>query len=138
SLPEILTRYQDSLFKDWISLQSAASPRRLSATEERQLASESREFVSVFLKAAQTGNLTDITKPEWTPVREFLTAASASRAKAGATPVDTAVFIFSLKEPLFTRLRQEIGEGLELAEEIWSATRILDRLGLFTMEAFQK
>ena len=137
-LPEILTRDQDSLLKEWLSLQSAASPRRLNATEEKQLASESREFVSVFLKAAHSRNLTDITKPEWTPVREFLSAASATRAKSGATPVDTAMFIFSLKEPLFARLRQEIGEGPELAEEIWSATRILDRLGLFTMEVFQK
>ena len=137
-LPEILTRGQDSLLKEWMSLQSAASPRRLSATEERQLAGESREFVSVFLKAAQGGNLKDITKPEWKPVREFLAAASASRAKSGATPVDTATFIFSLKEPLFARLRQELGDGPELAEEMWSATRILDRLGLFTMEVFQK
>ena len=137
-LPEILTRDQDSLLKDWVSLQSAASPRRLSATEEKQLASESREFVSVFLKAAQSGNFTDISKSEWAPVREFLSGVSASRAKAGATPVETATLIFSLKEPLFARLRQELGNGPEVAEETWSASRILDRLGLFTMEAFQK
>jgi rsbT co-antagonist protein RsbR len=135
---EVLARDQDGLLKEWISLQTAASPRRLNASEEKQLANESREFVSVLIKATQAGNLADITKPEWAQVREFLTGVSVSRTKAGSGPVQTATFIFSLKEPLFTRLREELGAGPALADEVLAATRILDRLGLFTMEAFQR
>jgi len=45
---------------------------------------------------------------------------------------------FSLKEPLFQRLRQEIGEGPELSSELWNATTLLNRLGLYTIECFSR
>ena len=45
---------------------------------------------------------------------------------------------FSLKEPLFQRLRQEIGEGPELSSELWNATTLLDRLGLYTIKCFSR
>ena len=137
-LPEILATHEDSLLKEWISLQTASAHRRLSPAEERQLAANSREFLSVFRAAAQSGNTTDITKHEWAQTREFLTDVSATRAKAGFTPAQTATFIYSLKEPLFNRFREEITDAKSLADEIWATTIILDRLGLFTMEAYQK
>ena len=41
------------------------------------------------------------------------------------------MFVFSLKQPLFARLRSELkGDADALAEEIWSATVLLDKLGL--------
>jgi rsbT co-antagonist protein RsbR len=47
--------------------------------------------------------------------------------------------VFSLKEPLFALLRQKIGKNPDrLAEEIWTATLLLDKLGLYTVETFQK
>jgi rsbT co-antagonist protein RsbR len=49
------------------------------------------------------------------------------------------MFVFSLKEPLFARLRQEIGSDTTvLAEETWVANILLDRLGLFTTEVYQQ
>ena len=45
----------------------------------------------------------------------------------------------SLKEPLFTRLRGELGSDANaLADEIWIGTVLLDKLGLYTTEIFQK
>ena len=137
-LSGILATHEDSLVAQWISLQMAASSRRLNTAEEKQLATSSREFLSVLRAAAQSGNETDITKPEWSQAREFLTELSASRAKAGFTPAQTATFIYSLKEPLFDRLRQEVSDAKRLADEIWTATLMLDRLGVFTMEAYLK
>ena len=61
------------------------------------------------------------------------TRRSASRLS------ETATFVFSLKEPLFALLRQKIGKDPDrLAHEIWLATLLLDKLGLYTVEAFQK
>jgi rsbT co-antagonist protein RsbR len=135
-LPEILTNHEDTILRDWMSLQTTgASGRRLSVAEEKQLASGSREFLVAFRGALQSGNLSDLEKPEWSPVRDFLASFSASRAKAGFSPGQTAMFIFSLKEPLFTQLRKE---GQSFVEEIWNANTILDRLGLFTTEVYQK
>jgi rsbT co-antagonist protein RsbR len=72
-------------------------------------------------------------------VREILTDLSRSRAQQGFTASETATFVFSLKQPLFARLRQELVENPDaLAEEIWAATVLLDTLGLFTTEVYQQ
>ncbi len=62
-----------------------------------------------------------------------------ARARQGFSPTETATFVFSLKQPLFARLRKELGsDAQKLADEMWVATLILDQLGLFTTESFQK
>jgi rsbT co-antagonist protein RsbR len=72
-------------------------------------------------------------------VRELLSTISVERARLGFTPLETATFVFSLKEPLFARLRQELGmDAAGLAEETWAANVLLDRLGLFTTEVYQQ
>jgi rsbT co-antagonist protein RsbR len=48
------------------------------------------------------------------------------------------MFVFSLKQPLFARLRKELREGEALVTEMWNATLLIDQLGLFTTEAFLK
>ena len=117
---------------------SKSTGRRAGAAEEKQLAVYARDFLAALQKALQHGNLDDLSKPEWTEARELLSRISASRAQAGHTPLQTATFIFALKEPLFRRLRHEVGDGQQLADEIWNASLILDRLGTFTMEEFQR
>jgi rsbT co-antagonist protein RsbR len=64
---------------------------------------------------------------------------SRARATQGFSPSDTAVFVFSLKEPLFQMLRREIGSNADqLASQIWDITRLLDRLGLYTIECYSR
>jgi len=47
--------------------------------------------------------------------------------------------VFSLKKPIFARLRKELGSNAEqLAEETWVATELLDKLGMFTVQSYQK
>ena len=47
--------------------------------------------------------------------------------------------MFSLKEPLFQLLRREIANDADrLADAIWTATRLLDQLGLYTIECYQR
>jgi rsbT co-antagonist protein RsbR len=81
----------------------------------------------------------DITAPGWDQSRTVLEDVSRSHATLGLTPSETATFVFSLKEPLFALLRQKIGTDPDrLAREIWIATSLLDKFGLYTVEAFQK
>ena len=47
--------------------------------------------------------------------------------------------MFSLKQPLFTRLRQAHGPDADgLAEDVWQATVLLDTLGLYSTEMYQQ
>jgi rsbT co-antagonist protein RsbR len=57
----------------------------------------------------------------------------------GFTSDQTATFVFSVKKPIFARLRTELGKEPEaFAEETWVATELIDKLGLLTVRAFQK
>jgi rsbT co-antagonist protein RsbR len=64
---------------------------------------------------------------------------SAHRARQGFTPVETATFVFSLKQPLYARLREEYAsQPQELADMSWTVNLMLDSLGLYTTEVFQR
>jgi rsbT co-antagonist protein RsbR len=69
----------------------------------------------------------------------LLEEVSAARVVDGFSPSQTAGFVFSLKEPLFNVLRREFsGNADHLAEATLAASMLLDRLGLYTFEAYQR
>ncbi len=105
---------------------------------ETELVEQSRMLLQGIRHALETGG-TDVTGPAWSDVRELLNEMSRTRARQGFSPTETATFIFSLKQPLFTRLRQQFARDAEtLADETWIATVLLDKLGLYTTEVYQK
>jgi len=127
------------LLEEWIREQLASDIWRGDLLPESELRRQSSEFLGALRQAAESDNLTDIMTPQWSEVREILTDLSRSRVQQGFAPSETATFIFSLKQPLFTRLRQELEQDADtLANEYWAATVLLDELGLFTTEAYQK
>ena len=136
-LAEALEKREQEIAAGWLERQSA-SLKRLSGAEQQEVGRQSREFLKA-VKVASQSDGADISSPSWAPVREFLTDLSAMRAKGGYTSSETASFIFSMKQPLFEALRQELGNNVEaLAAETWRATELLDSLGLLTTESFQK
>ena len=68
----------------------------------------------------------------------MLASVSRTRSQRGFTPSETATFVFSFKQPLFNRLRSEAQDGAALVEDILLATNLLDELGLWTTEVYQK
>jgi rsbT co-antagonist protein RsbR len=139
-IPDILAQSGAEMLGEWMQTQlSGLSSRTASLIREADLREQSKEFLAALREAIRTGALEDITGPEWSTVREFLDGISGSRARQGFTPAETATFVFSLKKPLFERLRREYGKDADtLAAEVWTATALLDQLGLYTAEAYQK
>ncbi len=137
-LAEILRNYEADLLEDWLREQRASGTLRPELLSETELRAQSREFLNAMQQAAQGGNLTDITTPEWKNTRDLLARISSIRASLGFSPAETATFVMSLKQPLFTRLGKEMdGQNLEgLLGEIWTVTTLLDKLGLYTTEVF--
>jgi rsbT co-antagonist protein RsbR len=139
-IPEMISKRESDLLADWIREQLAATTLRSDLIKESELREQSRRFLNLLVRAAlQQPNLDNINASAWDETREFLSGISRSRAHQGFLPSETAIFIFSLKQPLFTLLRQELeGDSRRLADEMWVATALLDKLGLFTTEAYQK
>ena len=138
-LPEMVRKYEGQLLVDWMEQQLAIPTRRRDMLSEAELREQSRQFLGAFRETIQDGASADITTPQWENVRAMLTNISSSRARQGFTTMETAMFIFSLKQPLFARLRQELVEEPQvLIDELWAATMLLDKLGLFTSEVYQR
>jgi rsbT co-antagonist protein RsbR len=69
----------------------------------------------------------------------MLESFSRSRGLQGFTPSETATFVFSLKEPLFSALRKsDDSDPVELVENMLAADFLLDKLGLYTTEVYQQ
>jgi rsbT co-antagonist protein RsbR len=135
-LYDILARHEADLLREWLREQTKAL--RSDLIREEELKEQSSEFLRLFLETLRAGDEVDISGARWSEVRGFLEKISASRAVQGFSPTQTATFVFSLKQPLFTRLRTEAKSADDLASDIWRVTLLIDSLGLFTTEVFQK
>jgi rsbT co-antagonist protein RsbR len=138
TIVDLLTRHEKPVLEEWLREQLDALSARQDLITEADLRLQSAEFLAIFTSACRAGSLADVTTPEWKPVLDFLAGVSRSRALQGFSPSETATFVFSLKQPLFARLRKELGaDPSTLADEMWTATVLLDKLGLHTTEVFQ-
>ena len=136
-IPQILAQNADNLLAAWTAQQlTVVTKDRLGRGE---LEEQMRQFLRLFIEALQHGDARQLSGSDWDNVRDLLASITHSRAQQGFTPSETATFVFSLKQPIFERLRQESGaDGQDLAEDLWSISSVLDRLGLWTTEAYQK
>jgi len=134
----LIQQHEEALLAEWIKAQQRAKRRAgAGVMTQEQLASESAGFLRRFMEALASGHA-DTSNAAWEGVRELLGDLSRSRARQGFTPSETALFVFSLKEPLFSRMRASIKDADELGTAIWDATTLLDDLGLRTTEVNQK
>ena len=136
-IARVIEENSAALLADWIAAQSGVLSARGSISAN-ELRSQSREFIALLQKAAAS-NPAGVDGSGWEDVRGFLGELSRSRAIQGFSPTETATFVFSLKQPLFARLREAAGSDSDaLASDIWNATLMLDDLGLYTTEVYQK
>jgi rsbT co-antagonist protein RsbR len=135
-LATILAAHEKDVLNEWVDQQLAAVTRRRDLINDQELREDSRRFLAIFRQAAQNESGADA---DWSEARAFLEDLSRTRARQGFSPSETATFVFSLKQPIFARLRQELGRDPDaLAGELWSTSVALDRLGLYTTEIYQK
>ena len=137
-ISDLLSRHEPAILQDWIRMQ-LADPGRSHMLKDADLQQDSRTFISLLRAAIDSGQITDVTAREWDHVRRMLDDLSRNRATLGFSPSQTAMFVFSLKEALFPQLRADLGKDpTKLANATWAVSSLLDRLGLYTTEVYQK
>jgi rsbT co-antagonist protein RsbR len=128
---------QDHILKHWMDYQLSALTLRRDRVKESDLREMSRRFLDLFSEAFSAS--ADASSPSWKPVKEHIAEVTRSRAEQGFSPSETATFVFSLKQPLFDLAQQRAGQdSKKLAEMLWDLTALLDKLGLYTTEAYQE
>jgi rsbT co-antagonist protein RsbR len=134
-LSTVVTGHHAALLSGWLENQRRDGAVRTSDDTTRL----ATQFLELFRNALSAGQFDDIDADEWALVRDMLETMSRGRALEGYSPTETATFVFALKQPLFALLREQLGADADrLSEEIWTATKLLDKLGLFTTESFQR
>lgn len=134
----VLKKYEDDLLSEWMR-HLAASAGKDSRLSEEKMRGQAKEFLSLLQQATQSGDINDTTSSHWKEIGTFLDGLSRDRVQQGFSSDQTAMFVFSLKRPLFDRLRTELAKDPEaLAEETWATTELLDKMGLLTVKAFQR
>lgn len=137
-LAQTLKEKESEIVRDWLKEQMTALSRR-GVIKEAELQEQCSKFISALAAALQKGRFASIDDDAWTDVRDILRTISESRGVQGFTPTETAIFVFSLKPPFFKLLRTQHGSNAQaLADDILLATDVLDRLGLYTTEVYQK
>jgi rsbT co-antagonist protein RsbR len=137
-LLELFGKHEDQLLHDWFREQSIVKlleTRRVSASEAQK---QSTELLRLLGRLPKDANTADISTPVWSAVRDYLDVVSSQWAEQGLSSSETALFILSLKQPLFTLIRSEVKDLAELPDLTWEATLLLDNLGLYTIEQYQQ
>jgi rsbT co-antagonist protein RsbR len=135
-LAELLKKDEADVLGKWVQQQLPSHRRDLMS--EGDLREQSRSFLRALATALERDPAGDVQAPGWSDVRDAVGEVSRSRARLGFTPSETAMFVFSLKQALFELLRRSDVQGDELADTMWTATSMMDRLGLMTVEEYQR
>ena len=137
-ISQLIQDHQADIGADWVQ-QLEALTVRASVVSKDQLRKHCQQFLTAFAQATRGGELDNIDHRSWDEVRDLLSEISSSRARNGSTPSETATFVFSLKQALFARLNQEFAsDPAALASASWTISSLLDKMGLYTIEVFQR
>jgi rsbT co-antagonist protein RsbR len=138
TVAELVGSNEQTILPEWIDLQKKAGSLQTGRITENELLSQSRNFLHLVRDGLAKGGA-DAANAAYEPAKQFLAEISRSRALQGFSPRETATFVFSLKQPLFTALnRNSTLSPAQAAELTWSVTLLLDELGISTLEVFQK
>jgi rsbT co-antagonist protein RsbR len=137
-ISQLIQEHEAQIGAEWVAQLDALTVRSNVVSKE-QLRKHCQQFLTAFSNGARAGELNNIEHRSWDEVRDLLAEISSSRAKGGSTPSETATFIFSLKQPLFTHLNAGLAnDQAALANATWTIGTLLDKFGLYTIEVFQR
>ncbi len=135
-IPALLRKHEQVLLNEWTEEQVKTVGNKVSMTDLKNICAD---FLRILTDVVQEGNFESIHGIRWEPIKKVLSEVSRTRSQQSFSPSETATFVFSLKRPLFRMLRRELETKPQvLADEMWNSTALLDQLGLFTTEAYQK
>ena len=135
---QLLNAHEAEVLQQWLQRLKEDGALHSGRIREGELQTQCSQFLRL-LRDALGGGTQDIEAPAFAALRDLLADISASRATQGFSPRETTLFIFSLKQPLFDVFTRHGGTDAQATLQAnWSLGLLLDRLGLYTMEAYQK
>ena len=136
ALREVIGNHKQTIIQDWLALLMKSDGAVTGRIREGELRGQATAVMAGLYETLAGGAHGE---EAFRSLEDVLTEVSHERAMQGFTPTDTAMFIFSLKEPIFKALSAVYeAQPATLAAGVWNSTVLIDRLGLHTMEVFLK
>ncbi|MGC2501598.1 MAG: STAS domain-containing protein [Silvibacterium sp.] len=133
SFHQVIKSNEKTILSGWLN-EMATSTRRGDLIGDAELKQQAAELLRLFTDASQASS--DVQSEAFTATREFLKDIAKSRMERGFTPAETAMFVLSLKLPVFNALRETLkANPADLVTEIWAASNLLDKLAMLTVDA---
>ncbi len=133
---QLLKEKSDAVLNTWKKNIRAMADRTFKLMTVAQFDEQIRSFVTEFIKAISAENYEDITRPEYKKLLTMLQQISASRAKQGFSPTETAAFILSFKKAINEYQAKNIKEPKKLVTEFMTFGTLIDKLAMHTFESF--
>jgi len=136
TLGSIIEQHKSQILAEWLREMTGAV-RRSDLMKKAEVESQCARFLDLLVQASASSS--EYGNSSFDTLREMLSDVSRSRALQGFTPSETANFVFSVKKPLFTAIREfHAKDPAAMARDMWTATELLDNLGLYTTEFYLK
>ncbi|MGZ4788562.1 MAG: STAS domain-containing protein [Terriglobales bacterium] len=138
-MADVIGKNQSQILSSWMQEVPAAT-RRADLIGDSEFRNECSQFLQALREGARDSETAgDLSRPEWHAMRDLLNQLTRARVQLGFTPTQVATFVFSAKAPIFNTLRQDLGKDPQLlADETYRVSLLLDELGLYTTEIFQR
>jgi rsbT co-antagonist protein RsbR len=131
SFHEVVQKNEAAILAGWIE-EMASTTRRGDLMGDAELKRQATDFLRQFTQAAQTSS--DQRSEDFIGTRDLLKDITKSRMDQGFTPAETAMFVLSLKQPVFNTLRGAYKNADEMILEIWAASTLIDKLAMLTVD----
>jgi rsbT co-antagonist protein RsbR len=137
-IAELLRKHESEILSQWLT-DLSASTRRGDLMSDQDVKNQATQLLKSVTVAVQQGANFDSRLPQWKAVTELLDEVSRTRAIQGFSPSETATFVFTVKKPIFSILRNEYSkDAKQFVDLSWATSDLVDRIGLYTTESYQK
>ncbi|QNI33183.1 STAS domain-containing protein [Alloacidobacterium dinghuense] len=136
NLLTLIQENRDAILNEWLQAIREVSSRR-GLIDDRELETQTSEVLAAIYIVPTETPLNNLDTSAWRPLKDLLANLSASRAIQGFTPSETAMFVLSLRAPLFALIRKHWGNKADqLFAEITVAADFIDKLALHTTDSY--
>lgn len=133
-LAELVRNSRVEIGERWQQQLIDAAGRVITVLGKENIKKRSDELLAALIKALPTGD--DINDAVYTPVRDILRQMSSNLTRAGCTPSETAIYVFSMKDALLKTLPKKYPQKEKLFEVTTLVNQLIDQLGLLTFESY--
>ena len=130
---QVIQTNETAILAGWLG-EMARATRRGDLMNDAELKQQAGELLRLFAEASTSSQ--DVQSDAFSALRTYLKDIAKSRMEQGFTPAETAMFVLSLKQPVFGSLRDSLKSSpAELVNEIWAVDNLLDKLSMLTVDS---